>query len=281
MKAGKKPDKIDLELSKTYFGKRSTQAEPEKKGKTPGKRKSFRPSALLAGIALMAGIMLVLLFRWPSPGTERSSAPPRKEGPGKKTFSSVSKAPKAVTPDPELSAEKHKRLYDFENNDNGWEIPSWELEKQDHVARSFKNTRAASSTGSGSMELVAEFPGGSWAGALVEIQQFLDLGKYDRISADIYLPPECPSGLRGKLILTVGEKWKFVEMARSARLAPGEWTTITASISDGSMDWKRTVVDEAFRSDVRKIAIRIESNGKPAYSGPVLIDNIRVYSLDQ
>ena len=65
-------------------------------------------------------------------------------------------------------------------------------------------------------------------------------------------------------------------MSRGVRLIPGEWTTITASISEESRDWKRTTVDETFKADVRKIAIRIESNGKPAYSGPIYIDNIIV-----
>ena len=148
------------------------------------------------------------------------------------------------------------------------------------MARSFNPVRGGASSGSGSMELSVEFPGGRWTGALVEIQQYLNLDGYDRISADIYLPPGCPEGLRGKIIFTVGEDWRFVEMSRSAKLVPGEWTTITASISDGSMEWKRTSVDSSFREDVRKVAIRIESNNKPAYSGPILIDNIRVYSLD-
>jgi hypothetical protein len=35
-------------------------------------------------------------------------------------------------------------------------------------------------------------------------------------------------------------------------------------------------VTEAFRQDIRKIDIRVESNNKPAYSGPFYIDNIRV-----
>ncbi|MFH1552340.1 MAG: hypothetical protein ABID83_01705, partial [Candidatus Omnitrophota bacterium] len=69
--------------------------------------------------------------------------------------------------------------------------------------------------------------------------------------------------------------WKFVEMSRSVPLIPGEWVTITANIEPGSYDWKRIVPDETFAGDVRKIAIRIESNNKPAYTGPIYIDNVR------
>jgi hypothetical protein len=39
-------------------------------------------------------------------------------------------------------------------------------------------------------------------------------------------------------------------------------------------------VDKAFKEDVRKVTVRIESNRKPAYTGPIYIDNITVYSKD-
>jgi len=44
----------------------------------------------------------------------------------------------------------------------------------------------------------------------------------------------------------------------------------------GSYDWKRTVPDESFRADVRKIVVRIESNRRPIYKGPVYIDNVKI-----
>ncbi|MGD2278975.1 MAG: hypothetical protein PVH45_02625 [Candidatus Omnitrophota bacterium] len=179
---------------------------------------------------------------------------------------------------PKLPGANLKTLYDFETDEGGWEIPAWELEKTDHVARSLERTDDIAANGAGSLKLDVEFPGGGWTAALIEVQQYLDLADYDTIRADIYVPPSCPEGLRCKLILTVGESWKFIEMSRSARLVPGEWTTIRASIADGSNDWRRVIVDEHFKSDIRKIAIRIESNRKPVYSGPVYIDNIRVTS---
>jgi hypothetical protein len=171
-----------------------------------------------------------------------------------------------------------KTLYDFEVDEDGWEIPVWEVDKPDHVARSLKRTDAFANRGSSGLELIVEFPGGYWTAALVETQQYLDLSNYDGIQADVFVPADCPEGLRARLILTVGEDWRFVEMSRSVRLVPGEWTTISASISEEGNDWKRAKADEAFKSDVRKIALRIESNRKPAYSGPIYIDNIRVSS---
>ena len=65
-------------------------------------------------------------------------------------------------------------------------------------------------------------------------------------------------------------------MSRSAPLIPGEWTTLTANVEPGSYDWKRVVPDEEFAEDIRKVAIRIEANRKPQYSGTINIDNIRV-----
>lgn len=172
---------------------------------------------------------------------------------------------------------EERTYYDFEMPDlNGWELPQWALSKTDYVAKEVSFSDEIASSGKGSMKVVSDFPGGQWTAALVEIQQYLDLSSYRVIRADIYLPPDAPIGLKAKLILTVGDNWKFVEMSRSVPLIPGEWATITASIEPGSYDWKRVVPDEEFAEDVRKIAIRIESNRKPKYSGTLYIDNVRV-----
>ncbi len=172
---------------------------------------------------------------------------------------------------------EERTYYDFETSDlNGWEIPMWALDKTDYVAKGAELSREVASHGDASMKVTTDFPGGLWSAALVEIQQYLVLSSYRVVRADIYLPEDAPIGLKAKLILTVGNNWKFVEMSRSAPLIPGEWVTITANIEPGSYDWKRVVPDEKFAEDVRKIAIRIESNRKPKYSGPIYIDNVRV-----
>jgi hypothetical protein len=106
--------------------------------------------------------------------------------------------------------------------------------------------------------------------------QYFDWTDYSRIACDVYLPEGAPLGLKGKIILTVGDSWKWVEMSRSFSLQPGKWTTMSADLKPGSIDWRRIEVNDAFRQDVRKIDIRVESNNKPAYTGSIYIDNIRV-----
>jgi len=169
-----------------------------------------------------------------------------------------------------------KVIFGFEENVPNWEIPDWCFEKDDHVGESIAISAKFAKEGKSSLELMADFPGGKWTGAYVEIQQFFDWTLYKTILADIFLPKNAPFGLQGKIILTVGEDWVWTEMARSVKLVPGEWTAISASIIPGSTDWRRTEVSDAFRSDVRKLGIRIESNMRPAYAGPIYIDNIRL-----
>lgn len=171
---------------------------------------------------------------------------------------------------------EERTYYDFESDLNGWEIPQWALGKMDYVAKDESLSEEFASRGKSSMKFMVDFPGGTWTAGLVEIQQYLDMSRYRVVRVDIYLPADAPIGLKAKLILTVGSTWKFVEMSRSVPLIPGEWATITANIEPGSYDWKRVVPDEEFAQDVRKIAVRIESNRKPAYSGTIYIDNVRV-----
>ncbi|MFH1846677.1 MAG: hypothetical protein ABH869_03890 [Candidatus Omnitrophota bacterium] len=165
--------------------------------------------------------------------------------------------------------------YDFENNLGGWEIPMWASGKSDYMAKDVIVSQDVAIHGNSSMKISSDFLGGTWAAALVEIQQYLDLSPYRVISADVYIPQDAPMGLKAKIILTVGSNWKFVEMSRSVPLLPGEWVSITANIEPGSYDWKRIIPDEEFAEDIRKIAVRIESNKKPAYTGPIYIDKVR------
>jgi len=172
---------------------------------------------------------------------------------------------------------EEKVLFSFERGDeDGWEIPDWALEKDNNASVSLENSSNFASEGSKSLKLETDFPGKMWTGAILEHMQYFDFSPYRELSANVYIPKDAPIGLRAKIILSVGENWKFTEMTRSFPLVPGEWITIRASIEPGSYDWKRTIPNEAFRQDVRKIAIRIESNKKPSYQGPIYIDNVRL-----
>lgn len=173
-------------------------------------------------------------------------------------------------------AEEATVLFDFETGLQGWEIPDWAYEKTDHVQKEVKISDVYSSEGVNSLEMDVDFPGGRWTGAIVEIMQFFDWTEYSKVACDIYLPEGAPQGLKAVMVLTVGDSWKWVEMSRSYSLEPGEWVTMSGDLTPGSVDWRRVQVDDTFRQDIRKIDIRVQSNNKPAYAGPVYIDNIRV-----
>ncbi len=168
-------------------------------------------------------------------------------------------------------------LYSFEKDPQGWEVPDWTLEKSDYVGEEVSISEFYVSDGKYSLELRADFPGGSdWRGAYAECTTGVsDWSIYDKLSADIYLPKETPHGLRARIILTVGDDWTWTEMNKSVSLVPGEWTIIKVDLSSDSLDWRRFVTDE-FRKDVKKVGIRVESNGGVDYKGSIYIDNIKL-----
>ena len=283
-------DKIDAELAKTYFStafntrhaaKSQTITEASHKSRDfvtvnpvvkSGKTKiRLKTILILLAIIFTAGVTGFLFYFDPG-----HAVPSGKTAETPETSRFANPPSRTILPAPAI--ELNKTLYDFEKNTDGWEIPAWAKEKDDHVASALYQTSSMSHKGTGSIMFQADFLKGKWSAALVEIQHYLDLSKYTTISAYIYTPFDSPEKLRAGLILTVGDDWRFVEMSRNKKLVPGEWTEITADISEGSIDWKRTVVDKAFKEDVRKIAVRITSNGTQ-YSGIFHIDNIKLKSL--
>jgi len=172
-----------------------------------------------------------------------------------------------------------KVLFSFEKDTQGFEIPEWAIEQEDHVAMSVETSSDVAKDGKKSLKVMANFPGKMWTAALVEDFEYFDWTPYKELSADVYVPADAPTGLKGKIVLTVGENWKWIEMSRGTAVIPGEWVTITANLLPGSEDWKRTVVDEEFRKDIRKVVVRVESNKKPQYEGPIYFDNIRLTKI--
>ncbi|MFH1877438.1 MAG: hypothetical protein ABH883_01345 [Candidatus Omnitrophota bacterium] len=302
-------DQIDIELSKTYFGTavfphtlkkehEHTQEKPEKPGKqTSGKNLKtvficFAAAAVVLGLSAALFLKynrIVFTFNVKPADTAAISVSEDNDTGAKKSLRiipSVS-APryKEETTLPERNLENGITVYDFERDNDGWEIPAWAFDKEDHVARTLERTEAVSSSGNGSIGLYVEFPGAKWAAALAEIEHYLDITPYGKISVDIYLPKDAPEiGLRGKLILTVDNDWKFVEMTRGTRLKPGQWTIVTADLTENSTDWsndcKTLKINDQFKSDVRKISVRLESTKTP-YSGPVYIDNLMLYASEK
>jgi hypothetical protein len=167
-------------------------------------------------------------------------------------------------------------IFDFEAGTEEWVIPDWAKKSEDYVGKELTPSATFVSHGTGSVQVMAEFPGIRWTGAYVERPMYVtDWTPYGSISVDVYLPEYAPNGLGGRFILTVGEKWEWTEVNRSIPLTPGQWTTLTANLKPGSQDWKFFPSD-AFRKDVRKIGLRIESDKQPAYTGPLFIDNVRL-----
>ncbi|OGW74979.1 MAG: hypothetical protein A2Z72_07630 [Omnitrophica bacterium RBG_13_46_9] len=214
-------------------------------------------------------------------------AGPRKTHPAKQQETVKSEVVSKSAGDEETAPEKtpalsdkpiteEKVLFSFEQDVGDWEIPCWAMDKDDHVAKSIDVSKDVASEGECSMKIDCDFPGDAWTAAVIELEQFLDFTPYREIVVDIYVPKDTPLGLRSKIILTVGDDWMFTEMARTVPLVPGEWVEVIGNIEPGSYDWKRTVPDESFRADIRKIVVRIESNRRPIYKGPVYIDNVRI-----
>jgi len=172
---------------------------------------------------------------------------------------------------------KDTLLFSFENDPEGWEIPDWALGKDDYVAGEVAVSQVQASEGSRALEVGVDFPSDpQWRGAYVErVIDITDWSPFRCLSIDVYLPKEAPQGLRARVILTVGENWKWSEANKAFPLTPGEWAVIKLDLTPESKNWRKYLTDE-FRADVRKLGIRIESNGKIAYKGPVYIDNVRL-----
>lgn len=165
-------------------------------------------------------------------------------------------------------------LFGFEEDAEGWEIPNWAFEQPDsYIGEEVISSNDFAIEGNSSLKLLADFRGGRWYGAITEVMEYFDWTPYKTLSCDIYLPKGAPKGLKTKIILTVGDKWRWTEMSRTYKLKPGEWNHLSVNLKPGSEDWKKTKVDDKFRSDIRKIAIRIESS-QDTYKGPIYIDNI-------
>lgn len=167
-------------------------------------------------------------------------------------------------------------LYNFEKDPQGWEIPDWMLGNKDNAGRQISISEFHSSAGKYSLEIAADFSGQGWESAYVErIVDVTDWTPFNFLSVDILLPKDAPQGLRARMVLVIGEEWKWIEMNRSIPLSPGEWTVVKVDLTSKSLAWRK-FVDDSFRSDVRKLGIRVESNGNIGYKGPVYIDNVKL-----
>ena len=168
-------------------------------------------------------------------------------------------------------------MFDFEGGTEEWSIPDWAVQNtQDYVGVSATASTEYASHGDHSLQVMANFPGERWTGAYIErIMYVTDWSQFGALAVDLYLPYNAPRGLKARFILGTGDKWTWTEMNRALPLEPDRWTTITANLKPGSLDWK-FFPDDLFRKDIRKVGLRIESDHEPAYQGPVFVDQIRL-----
>jgi hypothetical protein len=178
---------------------------------------------------------------------------------------------------PAAAYPKEMMLYDFERDPQGWSIPDWAFAKKDYVAEEIGISEFQASSGRYALEMKVNFAGDTgWRGAYVErLIDVTDWSPFTHLSVDIFLPKDAPRGLRARIILTVGEDWRWTETNKAVILTPGEWTVIRVNLAPDSFDWRRFITD-SFRSDVRKLGVRIETNGNIVYKGPIYIDNVKL-----
>jgi hypothetical protein len=179
--------------------------------------------------------------------------------------------------------------FDFENNNQGWEVPDWALEQEDCAGMFLEVASDNSSQQRQALKISCDFPGNAWTAAVIEYKREIDLEGYVSISAEVLLPEEAKGGdYQGRIILIAGSDWWWIEMRRSVPLTPGQWTTVKAKLdvnfANEKFFWKRQEGEEsgilANIKNVKKIIIRVESEGNSgffsssSYKGPVYIDNV-------
>jgi hypothetical protein len=179
--------------------------------------------------------------------------------------------------------------FDFEDGQEGWEVPDWATTQPDHVCRKLETSTDNASSGTTALKLTCEFPGDEWTAALVQYENydgFFNFSGYKAISADVFLPEEARGGFyKAKIILTTGD-WVFIEMSKGIPLNFGSWTTVTAPLEVpegmGRGFWKGIPAETTFTDnirDIKRVAVRIEYNANPSlagtrYEGPVYVNNI-------
>ena len=181
-------------------------------------------------------------------------------------------------------------IFDFENQDlDGWEIPDWATEQPDQVSYAL-NISDEQTYGNSlySMELMCDFPGDSWAAAVVEYDRDIDFSGYKDITCEIFLPKKSKADgfIQARIILVAGPWW-WIEQRGATLLKPGKWTKLEAKLDVTEANqrsyWKRKSKDGMllnYRDQVKKVIVRIEYNASekyagPKYDGPIYIDDLQ------
>lgn len=145
------------------------------------------------------------------------------------------------------------------------DFSEWQLADYWTAGKSMDLATENASQGSSALAIEATFSGTTWEemGIYVEPEGGVDwTGK--QLTFDVYMPDGASNFIAQVFILT-GEEWTWAN-APDTVLVPGEWTTVTAELSE---------MGDA--SAINQYGIKV-STSTTAYEGPVLVDNVRLIS---
>ncbi len=174
---------------------------------------------------------------------------------------------------------QQKYVYNCKHYIQNWDIPEWSTYKEDHISPILSVDENFKKNDNSSLKLTVAFPGESWSAGVVEAEGIFDLTLYRALTCRVYVPRSAPKGIEARFIIVTGEDYLWLEMDRPVAINPGKQTTVTANLKYGNHGWKsgegRVRMSDELKEDIRKVAIRIESN-IVEYEGPVYIDNIKL-----
>ncbi|MDP8259011.1 MAG: hypothetical protein P9L90_06295, partial [Candidatus Aadella gelida] len=162
---------------------------------------------------------------------------------------------------------------------NNWKIPEWSESKSNYSSPILAVDENFSYKGISNFKLNLSFSGDEWNAGIVEANGIFDLTLHKTMEFEVYLPENAPKkGLMVRVAIVSGDDYKWFEMGVPVEIKAGKRTTVRANFKNGNYEWKSAKsmrrMSDRIKSDIKKIAIRVESN-YARYKGPVYVDNIR------
>lgn len=177
---------------------------------------------------------------------------------------------------------EEKVLFSFEDGTTqGFGVAEWALGDDLNALDSVGVSEKYALDGKYSLEAMCTFRGGKWMGAPVELIEDFDWTPYNTASVAIYLPADAPEGLKAQICLNIrgDADWPWYETIPPVALAPGKWTVVTAKMKPGESNFKKdpktgAAFSAESKQNIAKFYVRVVSDKKPVYQGPVYIDKI-------
>ena len=173
---------------------------------------------------------------------------------------------------------QEKVMFNTHNQLNAWSIPKWSKNNEHYVSPILTIDENSSNFGETSVKINVSFSSENWSAGIIETEGLFDLTLYQTISFEVYLPENAPHGVLARTIIVAGKDYTWIEMAKAVNIPPGKRTVIKANLKRGNKNWNGPngplKITDMIKSDIKKIAIRIESNSAE-YEGPIYIDRIK------